>query len=1328
MNILNINKQVLIIVASCLISFLGSATTYTVSVGEVDDGSIGTLRYAINQLNSSGTAGSPAANNTININLTDGSTGITLESNLPVLQNGVTINGPSGGLTISGSNQYRLFATSNASLTLSNLTLQDGLALGGNGSGGGGGGMGAGGGIYIDYGQVLNVSNTAIIGCFAQGGNGSNGNNGGGGGASWAIAANNGLAGSNGSTASGGGDYPGVGSTGGGVAYSGTHLGYGGGNGGSDGYTGTAGIGGGDNNGANGSGSDGGDGGYCGGGGGASDTTNNSAGGGGGNGGGDGSIGVLRGGGGGGYGSGGSGAINGLNIGGGGGGGFGGGGGGGSALGVDGPAGGGGGGFGGGGGSGSTTVAATGGSFAGVGAISGVGLGGGGAGLGGAIFVGDSAILQIGNLGSSVLSNLNGTQGGAVGGTGYANDIFLFQGAQVQFIGSTDATIAFAIQSDTSAPAGHLDGGISVNVTNSATITMESINNNYQGGTTIQNGTLVIAGVVPTVGDININANGTLTLEVANAASSGAFINSGSVNIEALFTPSNFASFTNNTALYVTGNGSIGGNVTATGSLTVGQNWLRTASHCNLVTSNAISFTSINVHNTSSIETTGGGSITSNLYLLGLGNFSGNNITGSMLTIGQDSFNRLNRATIFDASQNISGFPTINVNAGSFNTNGNIISSVDTAFNIASDGTATFDTVVTGTGSLTVNGILNSSVVNSVGLSGLISIGGTLNVLENLNLNNTINCSGNIIVSSGKNLTVNDTLYLFGNSTLVGDIIGGVSSSLIIGEDSTTAMYPSTNSTIAASISNIPTINVKYGAVTASGSITGVTSSFNIDSGATGTFNGLVDTTVAATNAGTLVAGNTINVNSYTSTGTTNFVISDATIVGFINSAGAIDFGANPVSVTYNWLDAIAGNVYPWTLATGSSIAPTPVQVIPPPNTIADTWQVTQTATDLQISLTKGQLNPTTPIIGPIINAMSLDPLNQSQFILVNALGNAFTQAELDTYVSQLIPDLNSSVINIRKQDAVFRQINHRISTLRDKVSLNETSGFVAGDIDLNKAFWIGPFGSFANQSPKDNNFGYRAYSGGVILGIDVEINDHNLLGLAYARSTTTVQSKINPGVQSRTVGYHLMLYGNHIFGVNQQSYLEWIASGATNANSGNRRILITGNNFNVDSSFDGYQGGFLVNYGQSFKYSCCVDLIPYGTIQYNFIHTPPYYETTSSPAALYVDNGFNNVLMLGIGTKTAIKTNSRRMHGRTMLGAVIGYDVISSDQVTTSNFVSGSAAFTFVTAAERLSLNLDADCTFNMDYGTQLQFVYEFQIRKGYTANAVTAKFKFPF
>lgn len=1316
MDILNINKPIIFILGLCLISFLCSATTYTV-ISNLDDGSAGTLRDIIQQLNSSENTGSSAANNTINIPSDVGT--ITLLSNLPVIQNGVTINGPSEGQIISGNNAYRLFATFQSSLTLSNLTLQDGLAQGGNGNGGGGGGMGAGGAIYVDYGQTLNISNTTLIGCAAQGGAGTSGYQGGGGGASWTI----GTLG--GSASSGGGDYPAVGNTGGDAAYSGTHSGYGGGDGGADGSTGSAGLGGGDNNGIDANGTNGGDGGYCGGGGGASDTTNNSAGGGGGNGGGDGAVGVHSGGGGGGYGSGGCGVVNSLGFGGGGGGGFGGGGGGGSTSGVDGPAGGGGGGFGGGGGSGSTTTAASGGSFAGAGAISGVGVGGGGAGIGGAVFVGDSAILQLGN---SVSSTVNVASGGN-GISGYANDIFLFQDAQLQFIGNTDATISFAVQADTSAPSGHFDAGININLTNSATITMDNVSNNYQGGTTVQNGTLVIAGTIPTTGNITVAAAGTLTLEVATAATIGSFTNSGSVNIKALFTPADFSTFTNNSGLYVVGNGSIGGSMAANGSLNVGQDSLGATNVCNLTTSNSIAIDSVNVYNTSSITTTLGGSITGNLYLLGLANFSGNNITGTKLTIGKDSFDRNVTATIFATNQDIAGFPTINVEVGSFSTNNQTVSNVDTAFNIASGATATFNTVVTGTGYLTVNGTLNSSITDSIGLSGLINIGGTLNVNESLSLGNIINFSGNIAISSGKDLTVNDTLNVYNNATSNGDIIGGGSSILNVGIDSTGASYPATNSAIYSSISGIPTMHFQYGALTNYGTITGVDNSLIVDSGATAAFYGAVTGAVAANNAGNLIAGNTININSYTSTGTTDFVITDASIVGFVNSSGAIDFGSNPIGVSSNFINAIAGNQYIWTIATGSSIAPLATQVQLPATTVADTWSALQTTTDITITLEKGELNPANPIIGPIINSMSLNPLNQSQFILINALGDALTEDELEAYVNELIPDLNSTVINVRKQDAVFKQVGHRIAALRDNDAQKRTAGFAAGDLDINKAFWIGPFGSFSNQDPTDNNFGYRAYSGGIILGIDVELNDRNLLGIAAARSTTNVQTKLSPGLHTRTVGYHLLLYGNHLFGVTQQRYLEWLATGASDLNSGNRRILITGNIFNTNSSYRDYQAGFLLNYGQTYKYNACVNLIPYGTIQYNFIHTPPYSETGSSPAALHVENNaFNNVLTLGIGTKTAIKTTSSWLYGRSTLGALIAYDVISSNQITTSNFTSGSAAFTFVTVPEKISLSLDADCTFNMSNGTQLQFIYEFQVRQGYTANAITAKFKFPF
>ena len=145
------------------------AATYTVT-SNLDDGSAGTLRYAINQAN---------ANPGSTINFAANLFTIGLTSPLPNINANMTINGD--GNSISGSGAYRIFFVNSGTVGISNLLLQGGVAQGGNGgsgTGGGGGGMGAGGAIFIrgnDGGRTaptVTLSNLNLINNKAVGGTG----------------------------------------------------------------------------------------------------------------------------------------------------------------------------------------------------------------------------------------------------------------------------------------------------------------------------------------------------------------------------------------------------------------------------------------------------------------------------------------------------------------------------------------------------------------------------------------------------------------------------------------------------------------------------------------------------------------------------------------------------------------------------------------------------------------------------------------------------------------------------------------------------------------------------------------------------------------------------------------------------------------------------------------------------------------------------------------------------------------------------------------------------------------------------------------------------
>ncbi len=488
-----------------------------------DDGSPGTMRWAIDQLNAAG----PGSHS---ITVDDSINGISMTGSLPHIDaTGMTVVINGFGATLDGGDQHRLLFVVAGNVTLLNFNLENGLAEGGDagsGSGGGGGGLGAGGALFVNSGANVTLNNVNFDSNEAEGGNGGNGGTANGGGGGGGFGANggsganggggggglfgNGSNGSNGGGAGGGitgnGGAAANGGAGGGGILNGGNAGNAGGNGSSGASGGAMGTtsftpapagdggdgqspllgggGGGGLGGANfdtGDGGDGGDGGNGGigggGGGGGSDGFgsgfNTTSGGAGGNGG------LFGGGGGGGVGDTGNPA-------GGNGGDFGGGGG--ASLGDFSQGDGGDGGFGGGGGgsTSSSVPGGTGGFGAGNGGTNNVG-GSGGSGYGGAVFVRQGGTLTIIN--SEVANNSVTAGAGGAGGTGGTTagaGMYVHTGvtANVEITGTNSVTYADQIS-----------GAGGLQKTGTGTLILSGTNN-YTGTTAANAGDLIINGSV----------------------------------------------------------------------------------------------------------------------------------------------------------------------------------------------------------------------------------------------------------------------------------------------------------------------------------------------------------------------------------------------------------------------------------------------------------------------------------------------------------------------------------------------------------------------------------------------------------------------------------------------------------------------------------------------------------------------------------------------------------------------------------------------------------------------------------------------------------------
>ncbi|MGP1256537.1 MAG: hypothetical protein ACTS10_19110, partial [Kiloniellales bacterium] len=110
---------------------------------------------------------------------------ITLTQSLPMITDSITIVG--GGNTIDANNAGRVFFVQGGAANISDVTVNNARAQGGDGGDGvfatgGGGGLGAGAAVFVNAGASASLSNVTLGDAAAQGGAGGGGRTGRGGG------------------------------------------------------------------------------------------------------------------------------------------------------------------------------------------------------------------------------------------------------------------------------------------------------------------------------------------------------------------------------------------------------------------------------------------------------------------------------------------------------------------------------------------------------------------------------------------------------------------------------------------------------------------------------------------------------------------------------------------------------------------------------------------------------------------------------------------------------------------------------------------------------------------------------------------------------------------------------------------------------------------------------------------------------------------------------------------------------------------------------------------------------------------------------------------
>ncbi len=242
---------------------------------------------------------------------------------------------------------------------------------------------------------------------------------------------------------------------------------------------------------------------------------------------------------------------------------------------------------------------------------------------------------------------------------------------------------------------------------------------------------------------------------------------------------------------------------------------------------------------------------------------------------------------------------------------------------------------------------------------------------------------------------------------------------------------------------------------------------------------------------------------------------------------------------------------------------------------------------------------------------------------------------------------------------------------------------------------------------------------------MDKLFGEEKLLGCALGVTNANVTEASNPGFTTRVLTYYGLLYGSDTF---NRLFYEWTVAGGTNKYTGNRFISIVGNNYSITSSYRGSQASGKLNLGVYHDVMNMVRVSYLTSLQYSWLHQPPYNES-GSVAALNVANNLNtNIFTLGAGIRLASSSMSTWQTGVRELHANVTYDVINPEQVTTANFLVGSNNFTVTNVPERLGLQLGAAYALNYKDRWQLQASYDLEFRSGFLDQIAQLKLKFLF
>lgn len=289
----------------------------------------------------------------------------------------------------------------------------------------------------------------------------------------------------------------------------------------------------------------------------------------------------------------------------------------------------------------------------------------------------------------------------------------------------------------------------------------------------------------------------------------------------------------------------------------------------------------------------------------------------------------------------------------------------------------------------------------------------------------------------------------------------------------------------------------------------------------------------------------------------------------------------------------------------------------------------------------------------------------------------------------------------------------------------NAQLGLSSGDAMLqDQHIWLKPFGTWTEQDDRNGVSGYDAETGGLILGLDSTIGTDLQLGLAFAWSTTNVESTSDSAPQSLDIdSYQLIGYGS--LKLDQALDLTFQADIGQNHNDGERYISLT--NATAYSDYDSYTAHLGLGLVRSYRMTESNRATAGVTADYTWIRDDSYEENGADLLNLDVDSTTTEALVLGLEGKLY---HSLSESTELNAGLGVGYDLINENASVTASYAGAAGAQFTTEGLDPSPWNATAGLglVHTADNGAEISANYAAEYRSDYLSQSASLKLRLAF